>query len=375
MTSRPALRAAIIGTGRIASLLERDPLRARPHTHAGWYTSHPETALAAGCDVDPERLATFGHDWAIGPDHLYDDYERMLERERPDLVSVCAYAPDRVAMCRAALAAGARGLWIEKAIACSVDEARVLAVDLDRAGAAAIVDYPRRHEARYRSVRRWLAEATFGRLETVHVLFSGHVIHTGTHAWDLLLAWCGPWARVEASLDAPVDAGDASGDGRDAGHGHAHPHVVRDADAVAGSGHPDRGGRARIVFASGVEAFVTGGAKHYFVFQCDLVCAGGRIRIGNDVWDVLVPADSPRYTGFRELVPVDPAVHQRDEDRTPQTLIDDLLSAMARGTPPLSSVASAIDALALGVAVVQAGLTGTVVTPATLDTSLRIASR
>ena len=138
---------------------------------------------------------------------------------------------------------------------------------------------------------------------------------------------------------------------------------------------PDRGGRARIVFASGVEAFVTGGAKHYFVFQCDLVCAGGRIRIGNDVWDVLVPADSPRYTGFRELAPVDPAVHQRDEDRTPQTLIDDLLSAMARGTPPLSSVASAIDALALGVAVVQAGLTGTVVTPATLDTSLRIASR
>ena len=88
-----------------------------------------------------------------------------------------------------------------------------------------------------------------------------------------------------------------------------------------------------------------------------------------------MPADSPRYTGFRELVPVDPAVHQRDEDRTPQTLIDDLLSAMARGTPPLSSVASAIDALALGVAVVQAGLTGTVVTPATLDTSLRIASR
>jgi predicted dehydrogenase len=372
MTPGRGLRAAIIGTGRIASLLERDPLRSKPHTHAGWYASHPETRLVAGCDIDPERLAEFGRDWRIEPDHLYEDYERLLARERPDVVSVCAYAPDRVAMCRAALAAGARGLWIEKAIACRVDAGGALAADLAASGAAAIVDHPRRHEARYRSVARWLTEETFGRLETVHVLFSGHVIHTGTHAWDLLLAWCGPWARVEASLDAPGDDDATSGDGRgDAGD--LPPHAGPRAEALR-HGHPDRGGRARIVFASGVEAFVTGGAKQYFVFQCDLVCTSGRIRIGNDVWDVLEPADSPRYTGFRELAPVDPALHQRAEDRTPQTLLDDLLSAIAHGSPPLSSVASAVDALALGIAVMQAGLTGTVVTPETLDTSLRIAS-
>ena len=301
-TVPPPYRAAIIGTGRIASLLERDPLRARPHTHAGWYASDPRTTIVAGCDVDAGRLASFGEDWGVDAAHLYDDYRLLLERERPDIVSVCAYAADRVDMCQAALAAGARGLWIEKAVACTVDEAEGLGRAVAAAGAAAVVDYPRRLDARYRAVARWVHDETFGRLESIHVLFSGHVVHTGTHAWDLLLAWCGPWARVDASLDTPAHEAAASGDDRERDESEA----SRYADALK-SGIPDRGGRARIVFENGVEAFVTGGAKRYFVFQCDLVCAGGRIRVGNDVWDLLAPADSPRYSGYRELASIDPA--------------------------------------------------------------------
>lgn len=366
-SSRP-YRAAIIGTGRIGSLLERDPLRARPHTHAGWYAAEPRTALVAGCDVDPGRLASFGADWQIGAPHLYDDFRTMLRRERPDVVSICAYAADRVTMCRAALDAGARGLWIEKAVACAVDEARALEHAVAAAGAAAIVDHPRRVEDRYRAVARWLREQTFGRLETVHVLFSGHVVHTGTHAWDLLLAWCGPWVSVDATLDDPKEDASADGDGR---------HEDRHATALAAAmtdGVADRGGRARVRFASGVEAFVTGGAKRYFVFQCDLVCSGGRIRIGNDVWDVLMPADSPRYTGYRELAPIDPATLMSDDDRATEPLLAALIRAMETGADPLPSVAAATDALALAVAIVQAGLTGTTVTPGTLDRALRIAS-
>lgn len=367
MTRSRRYRAAIIGTGRIASLLERDPLRAKPHTHAGWYASEPRTSLVAGCDVDPERLASFGEDWQIASSHLYEDYRGMLARERPDIVSICAYAPDRVAMCRAALEAGVRGVWMEKAVACTVAEARTLARDLAAAGVAAIVDHPRRAEARYRAVARWLRDETFGRLETVHVLFSGHVIHTGTHAWDLLLAWCGPWARVDATLDLPDDAD--SGDGAERGRSRAQLDVEIARGAVR-----DRGGRARIVFANGIEAFVTGGAKRYFVFQCDLVCAGGRVRIGNDVWEVLAPADSPRYTGFRELAALDPGTLVVPGDEVPTSLLAGLVSAMETGGSPDQSVAAAADALALGVAVMQAGLTGHTVTPATLDVDLRVAS-
>ena len=103
------LRAVIIGTGRVGSRLEKDPLRQKPASHAGWYAAHPRTRLVAGADCDAEALGEFGRDWAISQDHLYSDYRVMLERERPDIVSVCGWAPERVAMCTAALEAGARG--------------------------------------------------------------------------------------------------------------------------------------------------------------------------------------------------------------------------------------------------------------------------
>ncbi len=365
----PPYRAAIIGTGRIASLLERDPLRTRPHTHAGWYAADPRTTLVAGCDTDPERLQAFADDWGIEPAHLHADYQVLLTQERPEIVSVCAYAADRVAMSRAAVAAGARGLWIEKAVGCSVEEAELLAREVAAAGTVAVVDHPRRLQSRYRAVARWIEEGTFGRLESIHVVFSGHVVHTGTHAWDLLLAWCGPWARVEASLDTADREAAASGDH----HQRDEADMLRYAAALRG-GVADCGARVHIVFENGVEAFVSGGAKQYFIFQCDLVSTAGRVRIGNDVWQTLAPADSPHYTGYRELAAVDPATHIKEEDERETPVLVDLLDAMATGSTPVSSLEAAIGALALGIAVMQAGLTGRTVTPATLDRSLRIMS-
>jgi predicted dehydrogenase len=355
-------RAAIIGTGRIASLLERDPLRDKPHTHAAHYRAHPRTTLVAGSDIAPDRLTAFGADWGIVPDHLYADYVTMLARERPEIVSVCAYAPDRLDMCRAALEAGARGLWIEKAVACSLDDARAIQRLLRDAGAAAIVDHPRRAETRYRTVARWIREETLGRLESVHVIFSGQVIHTGTHAWDVLLDWCGPWTSVTASLDDDT----ANGDGR----------VGEPAD-LAGWERldvEDRGARARISFASGVEAFVSAGAKDYFVFQFDLVFACGRVRIGNDVWEVLTPRASPRYEGFMELDATSPDAALSNVDAYQTPMLADLVLALDEGHARLLSGAAATAALALGVAVLQAGLSGERVGPDDIDTALRIAT-
>lgn len=373
VTESPPLRAAIIGTGRIASLLEADPLRDKPHTHAGWYASHPRTRLVAGCDVDGSRLEAFGQAWGLPASALYADYVEMLGRERPDVVSVCAYARDRAAMCRAALDAGARALWIEKAVACSVDEGEALAAAIAEAGVVAVVDHPRRLEARHRAVAHWIAAETLGALETVHVAFSGHLLHTGTHAWDLLLAWCGRWVRVEASLDLPADTDSEALAGGADGRTEAATYVSARSAALR-EGVLDRGGRARIVFENGIEAFVTGGAKRYFTFQCDLHFSEGRIRIGNDVFETCVPADSRRYSGFRELQRVDPETLGTMPLPDTTSVLATLIEGLDGGAVPLLSVASAVQALGLGIALVQAGLTGRTVTPATLDRSLRVAS-
>ena len=93
-----------------------------------------------------------------------------------------------------------------------------------------------------------------------------------------------------------------------------------------------------------------GSAKQYFVFQCDLVCAGGRIRIGNDVFEVLAPAESPRYSGYRELSPVDPFTRMGAEDRRQGSVLGELLESMHTGASSVLSIETATQALALGVA-------------------------
>jgi predicted dehydrogenase len=338
------LRAGIIGTGRIASSLERDPYRSKPHTHAGWYVSRPHILLTAGSDTNPHSLEAFGAAWHIGPEHLYADYLAMLAAERLDLVSIAAYAPERVTMAEAAIAAGARGLWLEKAIGCSVVEAERLLARCRHGRVSVVVNHPRSQDGAYRAVRRHIAEATFGTLEAVHAIFSGHLLHTGTHAWEVLDAWCGPWREVRCWPDARL--------GED--------------------GLSDVGGRVHIVFESGTQAFVSGLAKDYFVFQFDAIFSRGRIRLGNEVSEQYGVGPSRRYEGFIELADAGAPI----EGRGGPPLVDELAGSVLAGEPRLTSLEAAARALTLGIATVQAGRApGEPVTPQTLDRTLYVPSR
>ena len=309
----------------------------------------------------------FGADWGLPPERLFAGYPELLATVRPDLVSVCAYAPDRVAMAQAALGAGARGLWLEKAVATSVASARALRASAAAAGASVVVNHPRAQDPRYRAVRRIIEDGTLGPLESVHVLFSGHLIHTGTHAWDVLDGWCGPWAEVRTWPDASPEAGAASG---------SRPHAAaaeasEPAPAVASTSAIDIGGRVHIRFANGVDAFVSGGRKSYFIFQFDLIFAHGRVHLGNDVNQVYVTGPSPRYSGFVELT----EAPWRLDGPGGAPLVSLLADAVRAGAADLTSLDAAIRALALGIATVQASRTpGVAVSPATLDPTLVVES-
>ncbi len=335
------LRAAIIGTGRIGWSLELDPLRHKPHTHAAWYQATPSTRLVAGADTDAGALEGFGRALGVGRDHLYGDYRTMLERERPDLVSVCAYAPERVEMALAAIEAGARGLWLEKAVGCAVSEAESLLRCARAAGVSVVVNHPRSQDGRYHAVRRLIAEGTLGPLETVHAIFSGRLLHTGSHAWEVLESWCGPWTEV------------------------------RSWPAADAQPHEDGGGRVHVVFASGIHAFVSALDKAYYVFHFDLLFRSGRIQIGNEGSRLFRPEPSHRYDGFVELAD---APEPLDGPGEPP-LVEVLAAAVEAGETAVESLEAAIRALTLGVAVVQAGgRRGAPLTPDEVDPDFYVAS-
>jgi predicted dehydrogenase len=354
----PRYRAAIIGTGRVGSLLERDPLRPKPHTHAGWYASCPRTELVAGCDVDDQRREAFARDWNVPSARLFRDYREMLARVRPDIVSICAYASERRAMVEAAIEHGVRGLWIEKALACSLRDAEAMVHALARGRVAAVVNQPRRGEGRYRAVADAVERGTWGRLQSVHCVMSGHLMHTGTHAWDVLRLWCGPWVAASAWLskdESPARSLAAKQGGSSTPEDQGQDTARRsDPASVRGESADDCGGHAHVRFEQGAHAFVSGGLKDYFVFQFDAVFEGARVRLGNDVDELWQPASSPRYSGFRELACTGPV--PVGTPSVPPLL--DLVDAMDRGCEPRQSVSDALEAFALGVALFQSDLEG-----------------
>src|SRR5262249_60669386 len=101
----PALRAAMVGTGRIGSSYDdevvdrRDPSFYRgetrqlglytplPVNHAGAYATTPGFELVAAANRTEAKLRGFGERWGVRA--LYTDFRRMLREERPDVVSVC----------------------------------------------------------------------------------------------------------------------------------------------------------------------------------------------------------------------------------------------------------------------------------------------
>lgn len=281
-SGRGAIRVGVIGLGRIAWRMEQDPLRPKPCTHVGAYLNRG-CDIVAGCDIHKEHLTDFGKQFVSAA--LYDEYLAMLEAHPLDALSLCAYATERHAMLMAAIDQGIPAIFCEKAFATSLEEADEMAARIAATDTRCVVGHMRRWVPDYQAVAELLAGGTIGKVQSVVVKFSGSIIHTGTHLFDVLNWWFGKPIAVAAHVDECEGLDEQSG--------------YRFSDSNLG----DLGGYGRIVFPNGVVAHVEGRVKDYFICEFDIIGSRGRILIGNEGLHIFLPDDSPRMTGFKELAP------------------------------------------------------------------------
>ena len=93
-------RVGIIACGLIAE------------AHLRAYRAIPAVEVVAGADLSPEVRARWTNEHGIP--RMYATAAEMLERERPDIVSICTWPPLRPEMTELACAHGARGILAEK---------------------------------------------------------------------------------------------------------------------------------------------------------------------------------------------------------------------------------------------------------------------
>jgi predicted dehydrogenase len=311
MTSSPACsttprryRAAIIGLGQIGNRFDDDPKRTIVWTHAGAYAAVPEVELVAGADPDQSQLQRFLE--RRGVTNGYHDYRTMLQSEAIDLLSVCSPTDLHYDMVLAGVRAGVKAIFCEKPLATTVEQGAEMVQTCASAGVILAVNHTRRWESIYVHAKSLVEQGFLGRLESLIGYYPGKVFTMGTHLFDLMRLFGG-----EVEWVCGMEVGDQQPDPTLSGH---------------------------LQFGSGAQgAVVAGWNRENHLFELDLLGSHGRIRLSADggQLDLFRFQDSPRYSGYRELVasPFEDAGCVQQENRLIAAVKDLVRCAETGGTP------------------------------------------
>ncbi len=287
ITVKPIYQAALIGCGRIGSLLERDPLREKPCTHAGAYDKHPRTALIAGCDIDPERRVLFKDDWKVS--EVYDDPLKLLSNEDIDILSIATEITHHDELVLMAANHHVPVIICEKPIGLSLRKASHMIEACRKNHSLLVINHERRFASDYRFVKGLIEGGEIGDLVSIRGSIltgipkagsdyakegGGPLVHDGTHLIDIIRYLTGSeadWVTAELQTNESI----------------------RVEETLWGTIH----------LTNGVHCFIeAGGRRDYFAFDLDLQGTKGRILIGNGLLKWYQAEESQYYTGFKDLV-------------------------------------------------------------------------
>lgn len=102
----------MVGAGRIAGTIDDEvvdyPASTLPFSHAAGYSAIPEVELVAFADTDEAKARSLAQRYGVPG--VYTDYREMIEREKPDIVSVATPCTSHAEISIFAAEHGARGI-------------------------------------------------------------------------------------------------------------------------------------------------------------------------------------------------------------------------------------------------------------------------
>lgn len=202
-------RAGIIGLGFIGAgdqvsgdAIGGQKVTALDGTHISGLSSNSRVKVVAGSSRDEGRRSRFTQ--RTGITNTYADWREMLSRERLDIVSVATYAPEHREMTEAAVAHGAKAVYVEKPIAQTIADAIAMRDCCAKAGVLLVVNHNRRFNPNYHRLRDLIAAGGLGDLTSASLRWgAGRLGNIGTHLID---AVCMVTGRKVLAVSATLDS-------------------------------------------------------------------------------------------------------------------------------------------------------------------------
>jgi predicted dehydrogenase len=180
----------------------------------------PQTIVVAVADADAKGLVAEAK--KLGGVKAYADYRVMLAESRPDIAAICPrHIDEHHSMILAAIAAGVKGIYIEKPFVRTLSEADEVVWLCAQKGVRLAVAHRNRYHPVLPMIKKLVDAGEIGELKEVRV--SGKQDHRGGgldlwvlagHGFNLATIFTGPAISCEASIRV---------DGRTATKGDVHP--------------------------------------------------------------------------------------------------------------------------------------------------------
>lgn len=185
-------RVALIGCGG----------RGRAHLPA--ILADPRLQLVALADAKREAAEAIAPTTAT----VYEDYEDLLKKEKPDMVVIALWTELHLPVLKACIAAGVRIVHSEKPVAPTWGEYQAIAELAESSGIQLTFCHQRRYAEGNCGVRALLEAGRFGKIERMELYSPPHLLDCGTHSVDQALSFNREtpikWAHGAVDLSSTV---------------------------------------------------------------------------------------------------------------------------------------------------------------------------
>ena len=101
-------RVAFVGCGGIS------------RHHKSGYQACERTEVVAGADLNQDKLEKWGGNFGVTA--LYTDLDEMLEKEKPDIISICTYPNSHCELTVRCAESGVKAILCEKPMALNMEQ-------------------------------------------------------------------------------------------------------------------------------------------------------------------------------------------------------------------------------------------------------------
>ena len=192
-------RAAVIGCSRMGAFIDNEGVdhlasevtgylaRKLPRSHAASFFAEERTDLIACSDLRVEVMEEFGKRYNVPKERQYVDYQEMIEKEQPEILSAATQPEQRAEVVIYAAEHGVRAIYAEKAMAASMDEADAMVEAVEHNGVAFNLGTNRRWDTGFDKMKEIIDSGELGALRTLIIYGNGTLFNTASHNFDLIL--------------------------------------------------------------------------------------------------------------------------------------------------------------------------------------------